>query len=206
MNFPRLIALALTCFAATLASTVSAQSYFKQPNAHPLYELELEPLIEFGLADPPGDGTGRGIGLGLRASTPLLKRGLLKRHNDTLDLSVGLSWVYYFGGSARRGSCSDREQVPGVGSICVEVGGEAGDSNYLYLPVGAQWNLWLHRKFSVMGTLGLAIYLRNDEGDNVDLGVGPLVQVGGRWRFRRDMHLTLRLGFPTSSIGLGWFF
>ena len=188
------------------AASASAQQVFHRPASHPRYDVELEPLIEFGLADPPGAVTGLGIGFGLRAGIPILKRGLLPSRNDTLDLTFGLSWVYYGGGSPFRGDCTDRDGVPGVGAICVEVEDQAGNSNYWYLPVGAQWNLWLRRELSVFASLGLVAYLRNDEGDGLDFSVAPLAQVGARWHFERKMHLVVRLGYPTSSVGVGWFF
>ena len=66
------------CLAALLAAalllvTTSAAAdrlMIKRPGQHPAYLFEAEPHLNIGIIDPPGVGTGEGIGAGFRGTQP----------------------------------------------------------------------------------------------------------------------------------------
>ncbi len=66
------------------------------------------------------------------------------------------------------------------------------------IPVVMQWNFWLHEEWSVFGEPGIAFKV-GDKGK-----FGPVVAVGGRWHFNRDMALTLRVGHPSVTFGISF--
>jgi hypothetical protein len=72
------------------------------------------------------------------------------------------------------------------------------NSDTVALPVALQWNFYLAPQWSVFGEPGLEI----DAGDGAR--VHPALWVGGRYHFTDHVALTLRLGFPTLSIGLSF--
>jgi hypothetical protein len=74
--------------------------------------------------------------------------------------------------------------------------------NTLFLPVAMQWNFWLSTHWSVFGEPGLGFAVNRD-GDR-DL-VHPVLMVGGRYHFNEKVSLTLRLGYPSFSIGASFF-
>ena len=80
--------------------------------------------------------------------------------------------------------------------VCVQTDG--GSANFLFVPVVMQWNFWLHPKWSVFGEPGLALSHRSDGG----FGLSPVLSVGGRFHIADSVALTLRLGYPTVSLGV----
>jgi len=63
-----------------------------------------------------------------------------------------------------------------------------------------QWNFWFTEHWSAFGEPGLAI----DTHDGTNFW--PAFGAGGRYAFSHSTALTLRLGFPVSSLGLSLFF
>lgn len=194
-----------------LASSWSAlaEAQIRQPGHHPRYAVELEPHIVLGLGDPPGLGGGDGIGAGLFASLPLANDGFLPKLNDSVALRFGVDWVFYGGDDGVRAPCGRFVSGPNDTRVCVALGAEGGAASYWYLPVAMQWNFWLHPRASVFFEPGLEIHrLRYGDaryGDDTELGAGPLIDFGGRFHFADWAALTLRLGYPTSSLGVSFF-
>lgn len=62
------------------------------------------------------------------------------------------------------------------------------------IPVGLQWNFYIKREWSVFPELGLALLF--GEGHHDDVGVEPLLAVGGRYHFSARNALVLRIGWP----------
>ncbi len=203
---PTVTALLAAALVFALTQAAQARSLLNQPGRHPKYTLELEPHLVLSPIDPPGAGTGVGWGPGLRLSVPVLKRGFSPKLNDTVAVGVGLDWVFYDADDAQRGACTDFVSAPNGTRVCVEVDGQAGDSTYFYVPIVMQWNLWLHKRWSAFAEPGLALYFRDDDRDELDFGLSPVMQLGGRWHFAESAALTFRMGYPTFSVGASFLF
>jgi hypothetical protein len=65
-------------------------------------------------------------------------------------------------------------------------------------PLALQWNFYLAPQWSVMGEPGLEI----DAGDGAR--IHPALWLGGRYHFNDHLALTMRVGFPSFSIGLSF--
>src|SRR5205814_2106864 len=76
--------------AALLARPASAQ--IKQPGAHPKYAVELEPHFAVQWAYTVWDNTG--IGVGLRASIPVIQNGPITTINNNLAIGFGFDWAH----------------------------------------------------------------------------------------------------------------
>jgi len=92
------------------------------------------------------------------------------------------------------------EKLAGV-PVCVQVSGR-NHVNYFYLPVVMQWNFWLHRKWSVFGEPGVAIYFDDGKAEFTPF----VVYAGGRYHFNDRIALTMRLGYPSFSLGVSFMF
>jgi hypothetical protein len=212
--WPLRLALAVALAGVVLCGWVpaaAARPVIKQPDLHPQYDWAAEGLLVAGFANPPGlveargDAVDEGIGLGLRLTIPILDRGFLPKVNDTVGIGFGAEWVSYSDDNTARGFCTHYVDGPNNTRVCTEVNGD-GSASYLFLPVVMQWNFWFHRRWSVFGEPGLALYFSRPGHDETDFGFTPVVIVGGRWHITDKLHLSLRLAYPTSSLGLAWLF
>lgn len=179
------------------SSAAHAQSTIRASGDRPHYAVELEPhviLTPFGAPGAPTDG---GYGLGARATIEILPEGFIEKLNDSVGIGFGLDWVRYSAIRGRAGCARFEPGADGV-AVCVETTA-AHDSSYLFVPVVMQWNFWLHRRWSVFGEPGLAITRSTGKGG--DFGVEPVFQAGGRLHLNDDIALTLRIGYPTFSLG-----
>lgn len=194
-------ACAVTVALVFLAPAAFAQSTIKRPGARPQYSFEAEPHLLAGLMDPPGFGGGTGWGLGFRGSVELIKNGFIPKLNNSVALGFGVDWLRYDGWNGARGYCERRISGPAGVPICVEVpGGANGDIDYFFVPVVMQWNFWLHRQWSVFGEPGIAMYVEDG-----DVEFTPFVlYAGGRFHFTDRIALTMRLGYPTFSLGVSF--
>jgi len=189
------LAVALVAVGLSVAGSASAQSTIKKYGARPSYGFELEPHLAIGWIDPPGYGTGEGVGLGGRATFEIIGHGFVPSINNSVGIGVGADWIHYDGdGSGPRGECVAWAPAPAGTNVCTRVAGSGnGDTDYLWIPVVLQWNFWLHRNWSAFGEAGAAF--RFD--DMHDFGFSPLVAWGGgRWHFNDKMTLTARVGLP----------
>lgn len=185
---------------ASAARTARAQSTITHPGDRTPYRLELEPHVLFGPFDPPGAGSGDGLGLGARASFEVAPDGFIPKLNDSVAIGIGLDWLHYAGRRGPTTTCRQFVQGPAGTPVCVEVDGLA--SNYVYFPVVMQWNFWLARQWSVFAEPGLSLYLRDGSA-----GFAPLVLfAGGRFHASERIALTFRVGYPTLSLGASFFF
>lgn len=173
------------------AAEARAQSIIKEPNNHKHYAVEIEPHGLIGLFGPYNYATG--IGAGLRVSIPIVQNGFIPKLNNSIAISFGTDWVHYTG-------CY-------YGST-VGCGIES-----LFFPVAMQWNFFLTRDWSVFGEPGLAIfhYFYHDDWCNGyacnvhgDTGVTPVFDVGARWHFSDSAALTMRIGYPSFSVGVSF--
>jgi len=181
--------------AAGLTRPAAAQSTIKQYGARPSYGVELEPHLNIGWIDPPGLGTGEGLGVGARGTFEIVHHGFIPSLNNSVGIGVGLDWIHYVGdGTGPRGTCTQFTPGPAGTNICTQVAGSGHDNtDYLWIPVVLQWNFWLARRWSAFGEVGAAIRV----DDMSDFGFSPfLTWVGGRYHITDNTTLTLRLGIP----------
>lgn len=192
-----LVGLASLALVTAFAAPAEAQSTIRQPGNRVRYHFEAEPHFLLGPVNPPGVGSDSGYGFGFRGTLNILPSGFIQPINDAVGIGFGLDWVNYDNDSGARGECERFVPGPGGTRVCVEVSGSGPDSDYFFLPVVMQWNFFLHRNWSVFGEPGAALYLENG-----DVGFAPIVlYAGGRWHFTERVTLTLRLGYPTFSLG-----
>lgn len=178
------------------SAAARADDTIRHPGDHPSYGLELEPHGTFGWGGPYG-GEG-GVGLGARFSIPIVQNGFVPTINNSAAISFGLDWLHY-------GYC---------------YWGPAGCSaNYIDLPVTLQWSFYVAHRWSVFGEPGLYIYhglfgqfscpaTPGDVGCQnapAEWGVLPAFYAGARYHFSDKLSLTMRVGFPTASIGVSFF-
>jgi hypothetical protein len=203
----RKLLLALGSAALVYAATeapAGAETIIKNPGDHPDYRFELEPHGLFGWG---AVYAGSGFGLGVRGSISIVDNGFVKTINNNVAISFGLDWLrysgcYYRGFRGRDGRFVDY----GCGA------------SYFMFPVAMQWNFWLTTRWSVFGEPGLYIYHASyDDACDPNLfgnqcsyptstGVGPAFWAGGRFHFNEKISLTMRIGYPTFSVGASFFF
>ncbi len=193
------LGLAAFALAALVVEPASAQSTIKQPGNRPGYVFEAEPHLNLGLFDPPGFGAGTGFGAGFRGTIEIVKNGFISKLNNSVGIGFGLDYLRYDGWQGPRGQCERFEPGPAGVPICVRVSGR-NHVNYFFLPVVMQWNFWLHRKWSVFGEPGVALYF-----DDGHLEFTPFVfYAGGRYHITDRITLTMRIGYPSFSLGVSF--
>lgn len=202
--------LALTALApltAVLLVASSATAQIKQPGAHAQYSVELEPHAALWWRDHSRAywDNGSGLGLGLRASIPIVDNGFVSSINNSVAIGFGLDWGRY---SHRCWWRDNRDQ--------------SGDcsNDEVWVPVVMQWNFYLTRAFSVFGEPGLAIrhsrwswpngYCPGPNGavacdySDSDTGIEPVFFAGGRLG-NEKLSFTFRVGWPYASVGASFF-
>ena len=96
--------------------------------------------------------------------------------------------------------------IPSINnSVGISFGGDIffGHSDpVLFIPVAMQWNFWLTNHWSVFGEPGLGIAANPERGRDT---FGPIFNVGGRYHFNDKVSLTLRIGYPSFSVGASFF-
>jgi hypothetical protein len=168
-----------------------ADDTIKRPGDHPSYSVEIEPHFLLGWSDFYG---GTGWGVGARFGIPIVSNGFIPTINNNVAVSFGVDIVHYDGCWWNNfGNCS---------------------ANYFDFPVTLQWNFFVAQHWSVFGEPGLFVYhgfLADCPGPGVtcngrpsDTGVRPAFYVGGRYHFNNTTALTMRLGYPTFSLGFSF--
>jgi len=180
-----LLGTALAASALLLTQEASAQLIIKNPSDHPDYRVELEP---HGTFSPWNNAFGygrryRGYGLtagaGFRATIEIVDP-VIPKLNNTIGITFGVDFT-------NCPYCYPNEFA-------------------LWFPVGAQWNFFLTRKWSVFGELGIVPHTNGffDGRYGDPIFVEPMFAVGGRYHFRDKITLTMRLGTPFISVGVSW--
>ncbi|WP_146650500.1 hypothetical protein [Labilithrix luteola] len=182
----------------TAATPARADSIIKNPGDHPDYSVELEPHALLGWGNLYAS---TGFGIGGRASVPIVKNGFIKTINNSVAISFGLDWLrydhcYYY----------DRRGGRNLGYGC--------GASFLLFPVAMQWNFWLTEKWSVFGEPGLYVYhgIFDDYCSGLvgcssptRTSVDFAFYAGGRFHFNDKVSLTMRIGYPTLSVGVSFF-
>jgi len=192
--------LASVALVSAVCRPAAAQSTIKQPGEHQRYYFEAEPHLDTGLVDPPGFGAGTGLGVGFRGTIRLLNVGFVPKLNDSVGIGFGVDYLRYDGWQGPRGTCERFVTGPSGVPICVQASSSINHVSYCYLPVVLQWNFWLHRRWSVFGEPGLSLYFQDGK-----LELAPFVlYAGGRYHLTDRVTLTLRVGYPTFSLGVSF--
>jgi hypothetical protein len=197
---PRLAPLLAFLLGMAAARSASAEGTGRALYGQPSYGLELEPHLVAGVANPPGPGVDQGAGAGVRGSIVVSRDGFIRNGDDSIAIGFGLDVLHYRGQSGSLfGTCVRRTPGPAGTSICTEVDTPGGPRNYVFIPAVMQWNFWLTPWWSAFGEPGLAVFLTNHSG-----GVAPSLSVGGRMHVSDVVTLTLRLGWPTTTLGVSF--
>ena len=202
--------LPLACIAAALSVLLvspGAEAQIKQPGAHARYSVELEPHANLWWRDHGRDywDNGTGLGLGLRASVPLVHNGFIPSINNSVAIGFGLDWGRY---SHLCWWKDDRN-----------LSGDCANNQFL-VPVVMQWNFFITKAFSVFGEPGLAVRHSRwswpngrcagpngpivcDYSDS-ETAIEPVFFAGGRLG-NDSVSFTFRVGWPYASIGASFF-
>jgi hypothetical protein len=201
MNRPRrscarpLAAAASALAALTLGRAALADDTIKHPGDHPHYVVEIEPHLLFGWDNDLYGAAS--FGLGLRASIPVTHNGFIPSINNSVAISFGLDWLHY-------SDCYYYFRAVGYGC----------GANYFEFPVALQWNFYVAKRWSVFAEPGLYIYHGVFNADYCNgpglppcgypnaTGIDVAAWVGARFHFTDKVALTMRLGYPTLSLGV----
>jgi hypothetical protein len=186
------------------ARNASADDTIKRPGDHPSYSVEIEPHGLWGWRHyyyAPNDG----LGLGARFSIPIVDNGFVPSINNSVAISFGVDWLHYSGDACYY---YFGPRAPGP---CYSL----GDANYLLFPIAMQWNFYVAKRWSVFGEPGLVIYHGFFDycanlppgtpcGNPTQTGVDFAFYAGGRFYFNENIALTMRIGYPTFSLGVSF--
>jgi hypothetical protein len=181
----------VTLAGAPRSSEAQELSTIREPSAHRMYPVELEPHFTASFVSPYD-----GIGVGGRFSVPVVRNGFVPSINNNVAIGFGLDWVH--------------------GQGCFPNNCVGHDS--LWFPAVMQWNFFLTKHWSVFGEPGLAIAhslqggglcpTRDVFGNLVYTDCGstrtdlePIFMAGARYHFADKFALTMRAGYPGISIG-----
>jgi hypothetical protein len=190
---PRRAGAAFVAAASVLALSRSARAddTIKHPGDHPDYLFEAEPHLVLGWGGWYG---AESYGVGARFGIPIVKNGFVSSINNSVAISFGADLLHY--------------------DWCW-YGDHAGCSvNALVFPVAMQWNFYVAQRWSVFGEPGLILYQgfladcpngTNCPGRPSQFGLWPAIFLGGRYHFSSAAALTMRIGFPSISVGVSFF-
>ena len=133
------------------------------------------PELEPHLILTPFDpGDSLALGLGFRGTWQIGRNNFVDSINNSVGVGVGIDWLPY---RLRHGDCCG--------------GG-------LAVPLMLQWSFYLTRSWSLFLEPGLVGYI--DDG----IDVRWALQLGARWHFGASTALTLRVGYPYTSLGVSF--
>ncbi len=75
--------------------------------------------------------------------------------------------------------------------------------NTVFVPVVMQWNFYLSTHWSVFGEPGLGFVGNGYTGKGKDV-LYPVFGAGGRFHFSDKVALTMRIGYPSLSVGVSF--
>lgn len=203
----RALALSLALVVVLLARPGAAQLIIDDDKAVPDFSVEIEPHGVLTPFWPPRGGADVGVGVGALIGINLAPRGFIPTIADSVSLGIGLDYVKYFGGRPSVGECVEWVGDPPDEEICVRTRGGGGSGSYFFAPAVMQWNFYLTESWSVFGEPGLAAYFYSGAVDNrLRVGVTPVFNLGGRFHFSERAALTMRVGYPYTTVGISLYF
>ena len=188
----QLVFLAAAVPVLAFASSALADDTIKHPGDHPDYGVEIEPHGLVGWLGGPGYND-NGYGVGVRFGIPIVKNGFIRTINNSVAITFGADVLFYSGCWYAGGNCS---------------------ATYLDFPVAMQWNFFVAQRWSVFGEVGAYVFhgffsdcpfATGCPTQPTETGIYPALYLGGRYHFSDKVSLTMRLGFPTASIGASFF-
>lgn len=173
-------------------SAALADDTIKHPGDHPKYAVEIEPHLIVGWDSVFASN---GVGVGSRFNFPIVQNGFVPSINNSVAIGFGVDLMHYERRCAWRGvDCT---------------------ANYLWLPVVMQWNFYVGQRWSVFGEPGLVVFKGFFEdgcapglpcGDTPSsTGLRPALWAGGRYHFSESVSLTMRIGWPSVTVGASFF-
>ncbi len=194
---------ALLC--SLFVHSAEGQSIIKNGNASRSYAVEIEPRGALSPFSPPRGSADVGLGGGVNFGINLAPKGFLPTVYDSVALTIGIDTLYHFGGRPRAAECAEW-QGSGSSRVCVRTrGGSGTEALFFYTPVTMQWNFYFTPKWSVFGEPGMAMYFRTGRYEPLSVGVIPVFFAGGRYHFSNKATLTMRIGYPYTTIGVSFF-
>jgi hypothetical protein len=189
-----IVALIVALVVAASFSADTAHAQIKQPGAHSRYSVELEPHLAVHWTNDTW-WNDDGIGVGFRASIPVIDNGPVTTINNNFAVSFGLDWAHF-------GDCGPYD---------------ACGADEFWLPIAAQWNFFFSDVVSLFPELGLALrHSRLEWGrvtpncnnvngldicDDTNTSLELVLWLGARFTLADDFALTLRLGTPSVLFG-----
>lgn len=195
----------LGCAAALLLVAASASAQINRPGNHPTYTAEVEPHLVLQWDDEPW-WDDDGIGLGLRATIPIIENGPVRTINNSLGIGFGLDWAHF------DDTCWGPGGRPAVLDDC--------SADDFWLPLVVQWNFFFSDLISAFPELGLGIQHTRWDGDwcgrgsnlylcgsgsRSDTDLELLLWLGVRFHLADSFAITLRLGTPSLLLGASFF-
>lgn len=184
-------------FALTMTFLVAAgaSAQIRSPGAHVRYSAEVEPHLVLQHSDDDG------IGVGIRASFPVLDNGPIRTINNSLALGLGFDWSHWDDQCGNWAEC---------------------DGNDFWIPLVVQWNFFFTDFISAFPELGIAIEYESWDGDwegfcggpgrrwcdddgDGDLDIELVLWLGVRLHVTEEVAITIRLGVPSVLIGASFF-
>jgi hypothetical protein len=184
---------------AAVPRSARADDTIRRRGDHPHYHVEVEPHLSLGFGGIDGnygDSVGFGFVPGVRIGIPVVENGFIPSINNSVAVSFGFDAVYY--------------------PDCWR-----GDANcsawFLEFPATMQWNFYVAQHWSVFGEPGFFIYHGFFSGcafangspcftptGYPETGILPAFYAGARYYFSDKVTLTMRVGYPTFSIGVSF--
>jgi hypothetical protein len=188
-----------------LLATAHAETVIRHPGQHPQYSFELEPHLAF---DWWNDRrwVGDGFGPGVHFAIPFMHQGPITTINNNMAIKFGVDVT--FGGGC-------------YGNWRYDRGGyyryNCGDTTAITLPVALQWNFYITDIITVFGDVGLMIrHARQSYDYNCANGVcggsyrdtyaDLYTAAGAKFMFGQTVGLTVRLGYPSATVGASFLF
>jgi hypothetical protein len=205
MNSKSLAGTLIGC-AALLSVASSVHAQIGNPGNHLDYSVELEPHLVVQWEDEPW-WDDDGIGVGLRATIPVIDNGPVTSINNSLGIGFGLDWAHF------DDACWGPGPRPRV------IGDECSADDF-WVPVVVQWNFFFSDLVSAFPELGLGIQhsrwdgdwcgggrdlYRCGDGDRSDTDVDLVLWLGVRFHLADHFALTLRIGTPSLLLGASFF-
>jgi hypothetical protein len=184
-----------------MAGSAHADDTVRRPGDHPKYHVEVEPHLSLGWAGIDGyygDQVGLGFIPGVRIGIPIVENGFIPTINNSIAISFGFDAVYYGGCWNGAGNC---------------------DAWYLEFPATMQWNFYVAQHWSVFGEPGFFLYhgffsncyfngsrnvCNGAPNGYQETGIYPAFYVGARYYFSDKVTLTMRVGYPTFTVGVSF--
>ena len=206
MLFQRYGLSALAFFFVCLAAT-AARAQIKDSGHHPHYSAELEPHLVVQWNDEPW-WDDDGLGVGLRATLPIVQDGPVRTINNSLGIGFGLDWAH-FGDHCWQGGPRPNAPLDDC------------SADDFWVPLVVQWNFFFSDLISAFPEFGLAIehtrwegrwcgrgpnlYLCGGGGSSSDTDVELVLWLGVRFHLADSFALTLRVGTPSLLLGASFF-